>query len=248
MAKKPLIGITCNFDTKDTIGIVSDMGVKEQKWHFLADNYVNALEFVGGIPVMLPICKKFETVATLLGSLDGVLISGGNDVSPECYGEKPVEECGTTVTDRDEQDIAIMQYVASKTEMPLLGICRGLQVMNVALGGSLYQDLCKEGFRQHSREDSPMNKPVHTVRLERGTRLFNIYGQEVLQVNSYHHSAVKNLAPECVVAGKSEEGVVEAIERRGNRFFLAVQWHPEMMYDDTKQQELFKAFVEACRK
>lgn len=243
--KKPLIGITCNFERNDEIGIMTDMGVKLQKWQFLADNYINAVERAGGIPIILPICEDFETVKEILAQVQGVIVSGGNDVSPACYGEE-ADGCGEIVPERDGQDLAIVQYLMQNSRMPVLGICRGIQVMNVALGGVLYQDVEKAGFRQHSLDDSPMNQAVHTVTLEPQTRLQEIFQTDVLRVNSYHHSAVKRLAEPCLLSGTSDDGIIEALELPGERFFLAVQWHPEMMYDDELQKRLFSAFVAAC--
>lgn len=247
MGRKPLIGITCNFETRDKIGIITEMGVKKQKWQFLADNYINAIERAGGIPIVLPVYENFETAAELIGMLDGVVISGGNDVSPARYGEEPKEN-GEIIPERDEQDIAIASYLFSEKDMPVLGICRGLQVINAMAGGTMHQDLGKAGFECHSMDDSPMNAPVHEVNLKEGTRLCQIYGVNRMRVNSYHHSAAKEPAQGWTVAAVStEDGVTEALEFPKKRFFLAVQWHPEMMYDDNLQKKLFDAFITACR-
>lgn len=247
MCRKPLIGITCNFETRDKIGIITEMGVKKQKWQFLADNYINAVERAGGVPVMLPVFEKFETAVELIEELDGVIISGGNDVSPSRYGEEPKEN-GEIIPERDEQDIAIASYLFSEKDIPVLGICRGLQVINAMAGGTLHQDLEKAGFERHSLDESPMNIPVHRVKLTGGTRLRQIYGVDRMGVNSFHHSAAKEPARGWAVSAVSaEDGVTEALEFPEKRFFLAVQWHPEMMYDDKLQKKLFDAFISACK-
>lgn len=247
MGRKPLIGITCNYETRDKIGIITEMGVKKQKWQFLADNYINAIERAGGIPVMLPVYEKFDTAMELLEGLDGVVISGGNDVSPVRYGEEPKEN-GEIIPERDEQDIAIASYLFNEKNMPVLGICRGLQVINAMAGGTMYQDLENAGFGCHSMDESPMNTPVHGVKLTRGTKLCQIYGVDGMRVNSYHHSAAKEPAQGWIISAVSaEDGVTEALECPEKRFFLAVQWHPEMMYDDKLQKKLFDAFISACK-
>lgn len=247
MGRKPLIGITCNYETRDKIGIITEMGVKKQKWQFLADNYINAIERAGGIPVMLPVYEKLDTAMELLEGLDGVVISGGNDVSPVRYGEEPKEN-GEIIPERDEQDIAIASYLFNEKNIPVLGICRGLQVINAMAGGTMHQDLEKAGYGCHSMDESPMNTPVHGVKLTRGTKLSQIYGVDGMRVNSYHHSAVKEPAQGWTISAVSaEDGVTEALECPEKRFFLAVQWHPEMMYDDKLQKKLFEAFITACK-
>lgn len=246
MCHKPLIGITCNFERKDEIGIITDMGVKKQQWQFLADNYINAVEAAGGLPIILPIYTEADTVQQLVMRLDGVIISGGNDVSPAFYGEQ-AESCGELEPRRDTQDIALSRYLWEHSDIPVLGICRGMQVLNVMMGGTLYQDLRKAGYQRHSWDESPMNLPVHRVKLEDGTRIRSIFETDCVQVNSYHHSAVRQAAEGLVIAGRSDDGVIEVMEWPGERFFLCVQWHPEMMYDDQRQEKLFMSFVEACR-
>lgn len=246
MRQRPVIGITCNYDEGDQIGMITSMGVSRQKWQFLADNYMTAVEQAGGIPVIIPIYQNFETFNMVLSCLNGVILSGGNDVSPECYGEHISDKCGVLSAARDKQDLAIASCLLERKNLPVLGICRGIQVVNVAAGGTLHQDLHSDGFKEHSLDDSPMNQPVHTVRLREGTKLRHIFGCETLSVNSYHHSAVDRTADCFSGAGESEDGVLEAIELKNHPFFMAVQWHPEMMFDDKAQQTLFKAFIAAC--
>ena len=247
MKRKPIIGITCNYDENDEIGIITDMGVPLQKWQFLADNYINFVERIGGIPIIIPICEHFNTVEGLLDTLDGVIITGGNDISPDCYGEETTEKCGALVSQRDKQDIQIITSLLNSTRIPVLGICRGMQAMNVAAGGTLYQDLCAAGFNRHSIDESPMYQPVHTVNLKEVSKIHCIFGCKTLPVNSYHHSAIKQLAGCYMAAGESEDHVLEAIELPDHPFFLAVQWHPEMMYREAIQQNLFRSFKNACK-
>ena len=246
MARKPIIGITCNYEETDRIGILTDMGVSEQKWGFLAQNYIDAVERAGGIPLIIPICAHVETVQALLEQVDGVLISGGNDIAPSCYGEEASPECGVIVPSRDRQDLWIIRYIVTETQKPLLGVCRGAQALNAAFGGTLYQDLGCANYAQHAHDSSPMNREVHRVSLTPGSRIYSAMQAESAGVNSYHHSAVKQVAEGFVPTAVSADGVVEAIEKQGDRFVVAVQWHPEMMYDAPQQQNLFADFVKAC--
>lgn len=146
---KPLIGITCNYDYKDEIGKVTQVGITGQKWHFLADNYIASIERAGGVPVMIPICRNMETVKEMVSRMDGILISGGHDVNPREYGEDVNGSCGVIMPMRDRQDVELSKYIIEETNKPILGICRGIQIMNIATGGNLYQDLEIEGNFNH---------------------------------------------------------------------------------------------------
>ncbi len=129
-----------------------------------------------------------------------------------------------------------------------MGICRGAQVLNVAAGGTLYQDLEQEGnFGHHFMGVYPMNRPVHKVRVKAGSGVFGIFGKEILETNSFHHQGVKEVAEGFEITASSEEGVVEAIEKKDGSFVVGIQWHPEMMYDSGEQQAIFRAFVKASQ-
>ena len=246
--RKPVIGITCNFDYRDAVGMVSGMGITGQDWDFVSGDYVYILEKAGGIPVLIPQYKDLEAARPFLDQLDGVLISGGHDVGPERYGAFPKGYCGTIMPVRDEQDLAISKYFLEKKK-PILGICRGIQIMNVACGGTLYQDLEKEGgFEHHFGDKYPRNIPWHRVNLEKDSVLESIYGTEEIRVNSFHHQAIKDPGKKVKITAWSEDHVPEAMEVEGHPFALAVQWHPEMMYDSAEQLKLLRAFVEAAGK
>lgn len=244
---KPVIGITCNFDYRDEIGIVSHMGGVGQKWDFLADSYITAVEKSGGIPVIIPICDDIETVKDMVSRMDGVLISGGHDIDPRRYGERARSYCGTIMPKRDSQDIGLAEYVLNETDKPILAICRGIQVLNVAAGGSLYQDLEKEGgFEHHFMDMYPLNCISHQITAKVGSKIHEIYGKNQIGVNSFHHQAVRRPGKEFAVTAVSDDGVPEAIEWEGRRFVVGVQWHPEMMEDSVEQQKIFRALVNAC--
>lgn len=246
--KRPIIGITCNYDDRETIGMTTKLGVPGQDWNYLAGDCVYFIEHAGGTPVIIPQCAKMEDLVPLLEKLDGVLISGGHDVGPENYGAVPKGYCGTIMPMRDRQDIFVARYMAIECQKPVLGICRGVQVLNTMAGGKLYQDLEIEGsFEHHFGSIYPRNVGWHTVELKPGSWLSKIYGREILSVNSFHHQAVKTAGSGMIITAVSGDGVIEAIESSGDKFVVGVQWHPEMMYDSPEQHLLARAFVEECQ-
>ena len=247
---KPLIGITVNYDIKDEIGMVTHFGTVNQQWNYIASDYVDAVVKAGGIPVLIPIYQNAEVTRAVVDRLDGILISGGNDVDPRRFGVRAKSYCGSICEERDEQELELVRYVLKETKLPILGICRGIQVMNIAMGGTVYQDLEKEGgFEMHSAEMYPRTAVVHEVSLVEGSRIHRIYESSVVGVNSYHHQAVKDLGIGFAAVGSAaEDGVIEAMELLGERFVVGVQWHPEMMVDSEVQPKIFKAFVEACQR
>ena len=245
---KPLIGMTCNYDYRDIMDTVSSSGPSGRDWNTLSGDYIYSIERSGGCPVLIPRCEELSSLAPLLESLDGLLLTGGQDIGPGNYGAFTKSYCGIVSPMRDKQELALTQFALSR-DLPLLGICRGMQLLNVALGGTLYQDLEVEGgFECHScGRRYPRNVAWHSVTIEDRSRLKDIFGSELLQVNSYHHQAVRTPGTGVRVTAYSSDGVPEAIEVENHRFMIAVQWHPEMMYDSAEHQKLVAAFVEACR-
>ena len=168
---KPLIGITCNYNEDNGIGRLTCLGMEGQDWNFLAGDYVYSIERAGGIPVLIPQCSSEEQISSLLDRLDGVLISGGHDVDPQHYNARLKSCCGDLSPKRDRQDIAVVRCAYQK-KLPILAICRGIQIMNVAFGGTLYQDLALEGgFEYHSCRTSPRNNRVHEILTDEGSIL-----------------------------------------------------------------------------
>ena len=244
---KPLIGITCNYDYHDNIGLTSKVGTAGQDWNYVAGDYVYAVEKAGGIPIVLPVYEDFENLRTVLDKLDGVIMSGGHDVGPEQYGQGN-KACGMITPQRDCQELEMVRYLANHTDKPVLGICRGIQIINVAMGGTLYQDLQTEGFfLNHSGFAYPRNHAWHDVLLQDDSALAAIFDKTRLQVNSYHHQAVLSPGESVRITARASDGVIEGLEIPDKPFFIAVQWHPEMMYDSEEQLKLLKAFVDACR-
>lgn len=248
MMKKPVIGITCNYDFHDAIGTMTNLGGPGQDWDYLAMDYANAIVRAGGVPVILPNTEKPEVLDDFVRTLDGVICSGGSDVDPHLYGEEPGGFCGPVFVRRDRQEMQIIR-TAYAAKLPLLGICRGLQAMNVCFGGTLIQDLPHETGTYHSIVVYSRNTGVHDVHLEKDSQLAKIYGKRTVKVNSLHHQGIRKLAENATVIGKTADGVIEAMSfSGGNAFCLGVQWHPEMMYDSRDQQKLFTAFIRACAK
>ena len=175
---------------------------------------------------------------------DGLLLPGGGDMDPKFYGQARIPACGEPNLLRDAAEPLLLRAFLA-ADKPVLGICRGIQVMNAVLGGDLYQDI--KPF-EHLPHNDHWAK-VHTVTVRRGTLLSRILGQDTVLVNSQHHQAVDRVAPGFTLAALSEDGIVEAIEKPDARFCLGVQWHPEWLSDaDPAMQSLFDAFVNACSK
>lgn len=245
--RKPVIGVSCNYDYADVFQNGGDLAAISPKWHTVCENYTRAIEEAGGIPLLLPIYKNKEDLTLILNTVDGVLLTGGNDIDPLLYGEIDRGKCGRIVPERDNQDIAIAQYIAYKTSKPMLCICRGIQVLNVAMHGSLYQDLESDGpFYQHMKKNYPMNAITHSVSVERGSLLYKILGKSSIGVNSFHHQSIKSIGDRLKATAKSEDGVIEAVELEGAEFILGLQWHPEKMYDSEEQKKIFAAFIESA--
>ena len=221
--RKPLIGLTPQYDTE-----------KDRAW--MGRAYCDAILAAGGLPVTLGTCPDPAVLSALCEQLDGILFTGGPDIHPNRYGEEVLPECGAISEVRDAMELALYRE-AMERDLPLFGICRGVQTMNVAAGGTLYQDIGPH----------PVGV-MHNVHTTKGSILHGMIGEETFSVNSFHHQAVKQPAPGCVSAAVNEDGITEAIEMPGrNRFWLGVQWHPERLYtDDPHAMVLFSRFVSAC--
>ena len=246
---KPIIGITCNYDTMDTVGTCSGMGSSGQDWNFLAGEYVYAVEKSGGIPVILPRLQDMSALEPFLSQIDGLLVTGGHDVDPHSYGEQISGKCGRVVPKRDEMDLAVVRC-AYKHKKAILAICRGAQILAAAVGGKLYQDLETEKGVMHDFMDTcPGDYVAHNSVIEEDSLLFRILQEKVVGVNSLHHQAIRSIGENTKVAALSEDGIIEAIEVfGGNPFTIGVQWHPEMMMGAKAGSGIFDAFVKACEK
>jgi len=239
---RPRIGIT-SWHREEKDGL--------ERWEAIVTTYTGAVLAAGGLPVILPIAPgEPDLAADYLAAVDGLLFSGGEDVAPAYYGEGRDERCRAVDPERDRFEMALVQ-AALPRRLPILGICRGLQLLNVAAGGSLYQDLtCRPGTLSHHSAPPPeRQRPIHRVRIRPGTRLHALMGVEEAAVTSTHHQLVKGLAPGFSIGAESaEDGIVEALEDPGHPFLLAVQWHPERLTQEPPQLALFQGLVEAARR
>jgi putative glutamine amidotransferase len=248
METRPLIGVpTQTLQSID--GIPADL---PHSW-VMNHRYYTALASVGAAPVMVPLLTgDADALRAVYDALDGVFIAGGVDVDPSSYGERRAEACGRTDPDRDAVEILYARWARSEGK-PIFGVCRGLQIMNVAGGGSLYQD-CEAFYEGAMKHDYFPNAGhardylAHTVRVERGTRLHGVLGEDEVQVNSMHHQGLARIAAGFVVSATAPDGLIEALEATDHPFALGVQWHPEMLVDsDAGTRRLFEAFVAASR-
>lgn len=237
---KPVIGITCGIE------VIKRSSERE----VLLDAYTNAIERAGGVPLILPNTQDPALMRTMADRCDGIMLSGGADVDPRFYGARADRTVGPIQPRRDRAEIELIRYVVRETDKAFLGICRGHQMLNVALGGDMFVDLKQAGFPEHSFHDIyPREMVSHTVRIEKNSLLYDIMGEESVGINSFHHQAVKTPAPGFLVTAWSEpDETIEAMELPGDRFVLGVQWHPEGMTDDGKQQEIFRRFLQAAQK
>ena len=211
-------------------------------------SYVRALAAAGCAPVLIPILDDDDRLRAVYERLDGIVFPGGADVAPEEYGEAPIDNLNVVEPPRDRTELTLARW-AFADDLPVLGICRGQQLLNVALGGSLYQDLRHQEVTtvEHSDADGrPRNAMIHRVRLDPASRLAQLIDETSIDVNSLHHQAVKAVAPPLKATGTSDDGVIESLESEERRFLIAVQWHPEEIDDLPWVQRLFAGFARAA--
>ena len=236
---KPLIGITTN-QSKNTNG---------QPTVMLMQSYVHAVMQAGGVPVLIPSMIHEDGWDALYARLDGILFSGGGDIAIERFSGEAHPRVDDVDLERDSIEIKMVN-AAAEDGKPFLGICRGAQVMNVALGGTLYTHI-PDQFPNALDHAYPGNKRtvlVHEVKLEEATRIAEVMGEPILKVNSLHHQGLKEIATPLKVTGYAPDGFVEAVELPDHPFGLGVQWHPEWLTDQKPTRNLFRKFVEAAWK
>lgn len=212
-------------------------------------SYVRALVAAGCAPVLIPVLDDDERLRAIYERLDGIVLPGGADIAPGEYHEEPIGDLNVVEAARDRTELMLARW-AFDDDLPVLGICRGQQVLNVALGGSLWQDLRYQGITsvEHSDADGrARNALTHRVRLDPDSRLAQLIDETDIQVNSLHHQAVKTIAPQLRVTGKSDDGVIEALESSDRRFVIAVQWHPEEIDELGWVRRLFQGFARAAQ-
>ncbi len=214
----------------------------------MVPGYFDGILEAGGLPIMFPLTKEKERLEQMVDCVDGVLFTGGQDIQPERYGQPIQDGCGEICWRRDAMEWELLKLCRVRRK-PVYGICRGIQLFNAALGGTLYQHIPDElptDIEHHMKP--PYDRAAHTVTIEVGSKLYGIIGQTCIQVNSYHHQGVCNLSPVLTACAWAPDGLVEAVEDRSQPFFLATQWHPEFSWKtDVNSRKLFHAFVAACR-
>lgn len=215
--------------------------------YFINSVYVRYLEKASCLPVALPTCHDLDRIPDFIDRLDGLLLTGGDDVYARAYGEETIEGHWRIDQPRTFMEIALIKEARSQRK-PVFAICRGCQMLNVAMGGTLFQDIPRQvpGAGQHRSPDKPRWN-YHEVTIEAGTRLALVVKEKILTVNTSHHQAVKDLAPGLAITAIAGDGIIEAIEDPAERFFLGVQWHPETMNDDSSSLALIEAFLDQCR-
>lgn len=207
---------------------------------------MKGIEQVGGIPVLLPLTDDSDDISQLADTFDGFLFSGGPDIHPEIYGEFISEGCGEISKQRDDLELFLIKLLLERNK-PIFGICRGVQVINVGMGGTLIQDIPTEYKTavNHSQE-KPYHRAVHSVTLS--DKLAEMLGESDLNVNSMHHQSIKKLAPQLKIGARSPDGIIEAAYSPDYKFVLGVQWHPEHNLEWHSSNRLFSSFVNACQK
>jgi putative glutamine amidotransferase len=241
----PVIGITTQ-----TLEAIPDQ--LPRCW-IMSQRYVNVLAASGAIPWVIPLLEGNEaTLRKIYDRLDGLFLPGGVDIDPEAYGEPRTSLCGRIDPARDWAELLLVRW-ALADKKPVLAVCRGAQLVNVAVGGSLYQDVGAQHPDAIKHDHFPIggrrrDELAHEVRLSHGSRLQRLLGVESLAVNSMHHQGIDRLAPGLVPVATSPDGLIEGVETSNGHFMIGVQWHPEDLLDvDPRMQRLFAAFIDAAR-
>ncbi len=238
---RPIIGLTTSIYTNE----------KNITLNSLNYNYIRAVLMAGATPLLIPVTSYDEVIDDYVKLLDGIIFTGGVDLAPLYYGENPIKEVHSISAERDENELKLFEKLYG-TNTPILGICRGMQLINVALKGSLYQDINAQlpNSLGHYPKDTKADVLYHSVKLEEDSILFRIFKKYDIKVNSTHHQSVKDLGEGLKISAYSQDGIIEAIESASKdaQFILGVQWHPEALVVKHREfLELFNYFIEKCR-
>jgi putative glutamine amidotransferase len=236
MQMRPTIGITCSHDDQTNRS-------------YLPQAYAKAIEQAGGMPLLLPQApSSSDCISQLVHLLDGILFSGGVDVDPIHFGEEPLPALGAIAPERDGFELELARQ-ALNADLTIFAICRGIQILNIAAGGTIYQDLPSQLTKtlKHSQE-APRWYATHKAVIKSGTFLARDLQTREIRVNSFHHQAVNRLAPGFRLSATAPDGVIEGIESENHKYVVGVQWHPETMWEkDPQMLKLFKSFVQATK-
>ena len=223
---------------------VTPLWDKDKNSVWMIPGYLDGITAAGGVPIILTLKADWKDICSVLDMCDCLLITGGQDVSPSLYGETVSGKCGEICSERDEMEILLYRR-AVELNKPVLGICRGIQLINVLNGGTLYQDILSDSKEKLNHiMKPPYNRVFHKVKIIKGTPLHSLMNADTIGVNSYHHQAIKRVGRNIEVMAVSEDGIVEAIRVKNKEFVWAVQWHPEFSYKtDARNLNIFKAFL-----
>ena len=240
--KKPLIGLTMDFSP-----LTDDRPFAQGvDLYYQNSSYIRFLEAIDCVHVLLPTLLDINAAASVMATLDGLLLTGGTDIDSRLYGEAPIADKWQIDTPRTHYEIALIRE-AQEQGKPILGICRGCQMLNVALGGTLFQDIPQQ--IPNSIQHASPHKPAwnyHEIEIEKDSQLFSVFGNLKLRVTTSHHQAIKDLAPGLRIVAKAADGVIEAVQKDASPFTVGVQWHPEAMQDLSLSIPLLQAFVDNC--
>ena len=234
---------------RPVIGITTHLS-EDERTMSMGRTYSDVLIHLGAVPVMLPATTDTKAIAEYVNLADGVLLSGGCDVNPLLFGENTEWACGTVSVLRDAFEMELCKALLARGDKPILGICRGFQALNVALGGTLYQDIQsdKKGSICHRQKQRAVY-PSHSVSIAQDSKLRSMMQAESILVNSLHHQALKQLPDGFNVSAMAPDGIIEAAELRDHSFCMGVQWHPEQLWNQPGSEiheRLFTAFVQEC--
>lgn len=245
--KKPIIGISLGSSILPSTLFGGPETEEDNTWQLTTNNFIQLAFKAGGNPLMLAVIDDENTAKDLWDRLDGIILSGGPDVNPVNYNERNGGKLSMIDNHRDKYELALAKYAIEK-DLPILAICRGLQVLNISLGGSVHQDLEEKGYENHSLHNARRREGSHFVNLKKDNPLYDIVGEEKIWVNSYHHQGINKLGKGLKAVGFSEDEVIEAAYMPEKKFVLGLQWHPEYMYDNEITKKIAKSFIEACQK
>lgn len=228
---------------KPVIGILPMINGENQS--YIIQNYIDAIEYGGGMAILLPHTVNNDSIEKFTEICDGFLFAGGHDIEPWRYGEEKLPDCESTAPLRDEIEFLAFEKIFP-TKKPILGICRGLQLINIALGGTLYQDIPTQVVSTvvHRHKTTPS---THLINIEKNSPIGEKLSTERVTVNSYHHQAIKKLGTSLEAMARADDGIVEAAYMSGRKFLWLLQWHPEKTMEDELSQIIFKEFIKATK-
>lgn len=235
---------------KPIIGIVPAID-EEKGIYFINEDNVTAIEKAGGTPLLIPYMSNKQKIKKIIKIVDGIYLTGGDDIDPTLFGEEPHPHLGVITRGRDDFEIILIKKFI-KLNKPILAVCRGSQILNIALGGTMYQDIYEQintNLLQHSQK-AVKHHPSHYVNVEKESLLYKLVGETKIKVNSRHHQANRKLGKGLTVSGRANDGIIEAVESKIHPFILGLQWHPENMAvkGDEPSIKIYEGFISACRK